>query len=140
MNENPRISGIHHITAVASSASENLAFYKEVLGLRLVKKTVNFDDPYTYHLYYGDAAGTPGTIITFFPGENLPRGKTGELHAHRRRDDPHLRDQHNNDAKPYGIIPQLHHHRKKDWDSHHHKCHGVHKKSADKIKKNNNAH
>ena len=77
MNENPRISGIHHITAVASSASENLAFYKEVLGLRLVKKTVNFDDPYTYHLYYGDAAGTPGTIITFFPWENLPRGKTG---------------------------------------------------------------
>jgi predicted esterase/catechol 2,3-dioxygenase-like lactoylglutathione lyase family enzyme len=77
MNNNTYINGIHHITAIASSASENLAFYEEVLGLRLVKKTVNFDDPYTYHLYYGDSAGTPGTIITFFPWENLPRGKTG---------------------------------------------------------------
>ncbi|MGD2036722.1 MAG: ring-cleaving dioxygenase [Desulfobacterales bacterium] len=77
MNDNSKISGIHHITAIASSASENLAFYQNVLGLRLVKKTVNFDDPYTYHLYYGDAAGAPGTIITFFPWENLPRGKSG---------------------------------------------------------------
>ncbi len=72
-----KISGIHHITAIASSASENLAFYENVLGLRLVKKTVNFDDPYTYHLYYGDSAGAPGTIITFFPWENLPPGKAG---------------------------------------------------------------
>ena len=77
MNNNSKISGIHHITAIASSASENLAFYEEVLGLRLVKKTVNFDDPYTYHLYYGDSKGSPGTIITFFPWEKLPRGKTG---------------------------------------------------------------
>ena len=54
--ENPnRISGIHHITAIASSARENLAFYERLLGLRLVKKTINFDDPTTYHLYYGDA-------------------------------------------------------------------------------------
>jgi len=77
MKTNSKISGIHHITAIASSASENLAFYEDVLGLRLVKKTVNFDDPFTYHLYYGDAAGTPGTIITFFPWEKLPRGKAG---------------------------------------------------------------
>jgi glyoxalase family protein len=77
MNNNPNMSGIHHITAIASSASENLAFYQNILGLRLVKKTVNFDDPYTYHLYYGDAAGAPGTIITFFPWENLPPGKSG---------------------------------------------------------------
>ena len=77
MNNKPKIGGIHHITAIASSASENLAFYETVLGLRLVKKTVNFDDPYTYHLYYGDAAGTPGTIITFFPWEKLPRGTAG---------------------------------------------------------------
>ena len=77
MKTNSRISGIHHITAIASSASENLAFYEDVLGLRLVKKTVNFDDPFTYHLYYGDAAGTPGTIITFFPWEKLPRGTAG---------------------------------------------------------------
>ena len=77
MNNNTHIGGIHHITAIASSASENLAFYESVLGLRLVKKTVNFDDPYTYHLYYGDSAGTPGTIMTFFPWENLPRGRAG---------------------------------------------------------------
>ena len=77
MNNNTYINGIHHITAIASSASENLDFYREVLDLRLVKKTVNFDDPYTYHLYYGDSAGTPGTIITFFPWESLPRGKAG---------------------------------------------------------------
>jgi glyoxalase family protein len=77
MNNNTRISGIHHITAIASSASENVAFYEDILGLRLVKKTVNFDDPYTYHLYYGDQKGSPGTIITFFPWENLPRGKAG---------------------------------------------------------------
>ena len=77
MNNDIQISGIHHITAIASSASENLAFYEKVLDLRLVKKTVNFDDPFTYHLYYGDSAGTPGTIITFFPWENLQRGRAG---------------------------------------------------------------
>jgi glyoxalase family protein len=76
MNTNPRISGIHHITAIASSASENLSFYETVLGLRLVKKTVNFDDPYTYHLYYGDSIGSPSTILTFFPWEKLPRGRS----------------------------------------------------------------
>ena len=77
MNSNFQISGIHHITAIASSAAENLAFYENILGLHLVKKTVNFDDPYTYHLYYGDSIGTPGTILTFFPWEKLPRGQTG---------------------------------------------------------------
>jgi predicted esterase/catechol 2,3-dioxygenase-like lactoylglutathione lyase family enzyme len=77
MKTNPTIGGIHHITAIASSAVENLAFYENVLGLRLVKKTVNFDDPYTYHLYYGDEEGSPGTIITFFPWEKLPPGKAG---------------------------------------------------------------
>ena len=77
MKNNSRISGIHHVTAIASSASENLEFYEGVLGLRLVKKTVNFDDPFTYHLYYGDSAGAPGTILTFFPWEKLPRGAAG---------------------------------------------------------------
>jgi len=77
MNTDMRISGIHHITAVTSSAAENLAFYEKILGLRLVKQTVNFDDPFTYHLYYGDANGSPGTILTFFPWQNLPRGKPG---------------------------------------------------------------
>ncbi len=76
-DNNLKISGIHHITAIANSAADNLAFYETVLGLRLVKQTVNFDDPFTYHLYYGDADGTPGTILTFFPWDNLPRGRAG---------------------------------------------------------------
>ncbi len=70
-------SGIHHITAISSTPVENLDFYVRVLGLRLVKQTVNFDDPHTYHLYYGDAAGTPGTILTFFPWERMPAGRSG---------------------------------------------------------------
>lgn len=70
-------SAIHHITAITSNAAENLRFYTETLGLRLVKKTVNFDDPSTYHFYYADGRGTPGTILTFFPWENMPQGRTG---------------------------------------------------------------
>src|SRR5699024_2943355 len=62
-----RISGIHHITAIVGHPQENVDFYASVLGLRLVKKTINFDDPDTYHLYFGDKAGNPGSIITFFP-------------------------------------------------------------------------
>jgi glyoxalase family protein len=72
-----QILGIHHITAIASSAQANHDFYTRVLGMRLIKKTVNFDDPGTYHLYYGDETGTPGTIITFFPWEGAPHGTTG---------------------------------------------------------------
>jgi glyoxalase family protein len=63
MYKDSRISGIHHITAIPSSAAEHFAFYGNILGLRLAKKSVNFDDPYTYHLYYGDSTGAPGTII-----------------------------------------------------------------------------
>ena len=76
-NGNHPISGIHHITAVAASAAENYRFYTRVLGLRLVKKTVNFDDPYTYHLYYGNETGRPGTILTFFPWEQAAPGTPG---------------------------------------------------------------
>jgi glyoxalase family protein len=61
-----RTLGFHHITLVASDARRTLAFYHEVLGLRLVKQTVNFDDPSSYHLYFGDPTGAPGTIVTFF--------------------------------------------------------------------------
>jgi glyoxalase family protein len=70
-------SGIHHITAIAGSARRNLDFYTGTLGLRLVKRTVNFDDPETYHLYYGDSAGRPGTILTFFPWDDAPPGRLG---------------------------------------------------------------
>ena len=70
-------NGIHHVTAIAGPARRNLAFYTETLGLRLVKKTVNFDDPGSYHLYYGDEAGRPGTILTFFPWEHVAPGRVG---------------------------------------------------------------
>jgi glyoxalase family protein len=72
-----QISGIHHITAIAGDPQSNVDFYAGILGLRLVKLTVNFDDPGTYHLYYGDGAGSPGTIITFFPWPSAPRGRNG---------------------------------------------------------------
>jgi glyoxalase family protein len=71
------ISGLHHITAIAGSAKGNLDFYTKVLGLRLLKKTVNFDDPGTYHLYYGDERGSAGTVLTFFPYEGASRGRAG---------------------------------------------------------------
>jgi len=67
--------GIHHITAVAGNPQKNYEFYTQVLGLRMVKKTVNFDDPSVYHLYYGNEKGDPGTILTFFPWEHLQDGK-----------------------------------------------------------------
>jgi glyoxalase family protein len=69
--------GIHHVTAIAGSAQRNVDFYTRTLGLRLVKKTVNFDDPGAYHFYYGDAAGSPGTILTFFPWEHAAPGRAG---------------------------------------------------------------
>jgi glyoxalase family protein len=72
-----QISGIHHITAIASDPQRNVDFYAGLLGLRLVKKTVNFDDPGTYHLYFGDALGHPGTILTFFPWPGAQRGRRG---------------------------------------------------------------
>jgi glyoxalase family protein len=71
------IQGIHHITGICGGAQENLDFYTGFLGLRLVKKTVNFDDPGSYHLYYGDEEGSPGTILTFFPWEHSVQGRAG---------------------------------------------------------------
>ena len=72
-----RILGLHHITAIADNAKRNLDFYTKVLGVRLVKKTVNFDDPGTYHFYFGNENGTPGTILTFFPWEGIGKGNNG---------------------------------------------------------------
>ncbi len=71
------IAGLHHVTAIASDPQRNLDFYTEVLGLRFVKRTVNFDDPGTYHFYFGDDAGAPGTILTFFPWPHASRGHAG---------------------------------------------------------------
>ena len=73
----PAISGLHHVTALGGDAARNVAFYTRLLGLRLVKKTVNFDDPGTYHLYYGDEAGRPGTVLTFFPWPLAAAGQRG---------------------------------------------------------------
>ena len=70
-------NGIHHVTAISGPARRNLDFYTRTLGLRLVKKTVNFDDPGTYHFYYGDETGQPGTILTFFPWEHVAPGRPG---------------------------------------------------------------
>ena len=72
-----RILGLHHITAIAGNARRNQAFYTKVLGQRLVKRTVNFDDPGTYHFYFGNETGTPGTILTFFPWEGMGAGRVG---------------------------------------------------------------
>src|SRR5450756_3158223 len=72
-----RTAGIHHVTGIASDPQRNLDFYAGILGLRLVKRTVNFDDPTTYHFYFGDESGSPGSILTFFPWPDARRGRQG---------------------------------------------------------------
>jgi glyoxalase family protein len=71
------VNGLHHVTALAGHPQKNIDFYVGILGLRLLKKTINFDAPDVYHLYYGDETGSPGTIMTFFPYNDLPKGKQG---------------------------------------------------------------
>lgn len=71
------VIGLHHITAISASAQGNVDFFGKLLGLRLVKKTVNFDDPGTYHLYFADRVGTPGSVLTFFPWSGVPKGIAG---------------------------------------------------------------
>ncbi|WP_376791546.1 ring-cleaving dioxygenase [Thermoflexus sp.] len=77
MNDQVAIQGLHHVTAIAGDPQRNVRFYTEILGLRLVKRTVNFDDPGTYHLYYGDSHGRPGTLLTFFPWPQARPGRVG---------------------------------------------------------------
>ena len=77
MDMKHHIAGLHHLTAIATDAQANIDFYAGLLGLRLVKKTVNFDDPSAYHLYYGDETGTPGSIITFFYWPGAQKGRVG---------------------------------------------------------------
>jgi glyoxalase family protein len=83
MSKVHRIPGLHHVTAIAGDPQQNIDFYVGVLGLRLVKRTINFDDPGTYHFYFGDARGSPGTILTFFPWAGARRGRrgTGQIDA-----------------------------------------------------------
>jgi glyoxalase family protein len=77
------LEGIHHITAITGDAARNVDFYGRVLGLRMVKKTVNFDAPDVYHLYYGDDVGAPGSIVTFFEFPGTPPGRAGDGMVHR---------------------------------------------------------
>ncbi len=72
-----QIKGLHHVTAMAKGAGQNNAFWTRTLGLRRVKQTVNFDEPSVYHLYYGDEAGTPGSVMTYFPFPHIARGRPG---------------------------------------------------------------
>ena len=69
--------GLHHVTAIATDPQRNVDFYTRALGLRLVKQTVNFDAPDTYHLYYGDELGSPSSLLTFFPWPDVPQGRQG---------------------------------------------------------------
>jgi len=71
------IKGLHHVTSIASDARRNNSFFTDTLGMRRVKKTVNFDDPNVYHLYYGDETGTAGTVMTYFPFQDMMRGRAG---------------------------------------------------------------
>ncbi len=82
LNATVRLAGLHHVTAVAGDPRRNVDFYTRVLGLRLIKRTVNFDDPSTYHLYYGDSVGTPGSVLTFFPWAGVRRGRPGTGQAY----------------------------------------------------------
>ena len=76
------LTGLHHVTAIAGDPRRNVDFYTRALGLRLIKRTVNFDDPSTYHLYYGDSVGTPGSVLTFFPWAGIRRGRPGTGQAY----------------------------------------------------------
>src|SRR3977135_1454247 len=71
------VNGVHHITAISGPAQENMDFYAGILGMRLVKRSVNQDDPGTYHLFYADAEGSPGTDLTFFPWEQMAQPRIG---------------------------------------------------------------
>ena len=78
-----RLDGIHHITAITGDAQQAIDYYSGLLGLRFVKKTVNFDDPTAYHLYFGDQQGSPGSILTFFEYPGVPAGRPGAGMIHR---------------------------------------------------------
>ena len=77
MADHAHMRGLHHVTAIAGGAQANVDFYTRVLGLRLVKRTINFDAPDTYHFYYGDSGGSPGSLLTFFPFEDAAAGRIG---------------------------------------------------------------
>jgi glyoxalase family protein len=77
-----KIRGLHHITLICKDMERTIAFYRDLLGLRLIKRTVNFDDPDTKHFYFGDDSGTPGTVVTFFEYPDAPPGRVGAGSTH----------------------------------------------------------
>ena len=77
------VLGLHHVTAISSDPQKTLDFYSKILGLRLIKLTVNYDDPSTYHVYFGDEIGSPGSVLTFFPWSGQPKGREGAGQATR---------------------------------------------------------
>ncbi|MCC5829089.1 MAG: VOC family protein [Phycisphaeraceae bacterium] len=79
----PALKGLHHVTAFARDPLANVTFYRDILGLRMIKKTVNFDDPSVYHLYFGDRIGSPGTLMTFFPNPNMVHAEHGHTEIRR---------------------------------------------------------
>ncbi|MFN2142317.1 MAG: ring-cleaving dioxygenase [Candidatus Promineifilaceae bacterium] len=101
------LQGIHHITAIASDPQANIDFYHNLLGQRLIKKTINFDDPGTYHFYFGDESGTPGTILTFFPWRGAVRGRrgNGEVAATAYTVRPESLDFWQNRLSEHGVTP-----------------------------------
>ncbi len=102
------ISGLHHVTAITTDPQRNLDFYVGLLGLRFVKRTVNFDDPGSYHFYFGDARGTPGTILTFFPWPGARRGVrgTGQIEATAFSISPNSMDIGSNDSKEQHVVAE----------------------------------
>ena len=78
-----QLQALHHVTMITGDAPANVAFYADLLGLRLIKKTVNFDQPEAYHLYFGDEAGSPGSVVTWFEFPGAPRGRAGAGMVHR---------------------------------------------------------
>src|SRR5918997_789686 len=101
------LGGLHHMTAVTTNAAENVAFYTDVLGLRLVKKTVNQDDVSAYHLFYGDEVGNPGTEITFFDWPHLRRGGVHHIAFRTPDDEEHAAWRENIRRSGLGVTPQI---------------------------------
>ena len=107
------VLGLHHITAISSDPQKTLDFYTKILGLRLIKLTVNYDDPSTYHIYFGDEIGHPGTVLTFFPWPGQPSGRKGAGQATTtsfsvpRESIPHWKDRFNS----HGVSSQAPHNR-----------------------------
>ena len=102
-----QLAGLHHVTCVCSNAQQTLDFYRDGLGFSLVKKTVNFDDPHSYHLYFGDEAGSPGTLITFFEWPRADPGRLGRGTLESIGLETPLAEKESEVEDPDGLRPRL---------------------------------